>query len=157
VTQHQCTATLLLEMHPQLLSAALQNGLTAGLTTPRKMICSSCDQAPVHCNVACNRMHAPLLCVALQNRFTAGLCCCKYAYEFPLCTGFTGHLTLTFAVHTVVQSTAPLLTANCISPVLIAAVQNRLIVGMIHRSHTYEGLLFIQCNGCSPSCSQLVL
>ena len=86
MVQHQCSATLLLAKHScPLLTAAVQNRLTAGLCCCKYTmeICSQVCSGPTP--VPLLAMHScPLLTV--QNRLTAGLCCCKYTYGDLLLT-----------------------------------------------------------------------
>ena len=72
------------KLHSLLLSAALQNSLTAALCHCNYtyedlltiQVCS--DPPPMHYSTALGKMHSPLLSAALQNSLTAALCQCKY-------------------------------------------------------------------------------
>ncbi len=72
------------KVHSPLFSAALQNGVTAGLRhcnyTLRDLLfihlCS--EPTEMHCSTAKGKMHSPLFSAALQNRLTAGLCQCNH-------------------------------------------------------------------------------
>ena len=72
------------KLHSPLLSAALQNSLTAALChcnytyedLVNIQVCS--DPPPMHCNTVFGKVLFPLLSAALQNSLTAALCQCKY-------------------------------------------------------------------------------
>ena len=74
------------KVHSALLSAALQNRITAILCqcsqTYGDLLCIQVcnDPTTVHCNTVQGKMHSALLSAALQNRLTAGFCHCIYTY-----------------------------------------------------------------------------
>ena len=98
VVQHQCSARVLLAKHScPLLTAAVQNRLTAGLccckhTFGDLLLTQECS-GPTPVTLLLAKYSCPLLSAAVQNRLIAGLCCCKYIYGdllFPqVCSGST--------------------------------------------------------------------
>ena len=142
VTQQQCSATLLLaKCNCPLLSAAVQNRLTAGL---------------YHCKYTYGYLLFIQVCsgpTAVQGHTAFGKvqlppaqrCCAKQADSrlVPLQI----HLWI-FAFRQVCsaqqQCKATLLLAKCNCPLLSAAVQNRLTAGLCHCKYTYGYLLSIQ-------------
>ena len=88
VAQQQCKDTLLLaKCNCPLLSAAVQNRLTAGLCHCKytyggllfRQVCSGPTAVQGH-TLLLAKCNCPLLSAAVQNRLTAGLCHCKYTY-----------------------------------------------------------------------------
>ena len=91
VAQQQCKDTLLLaKCNCPLLSAAVQNRLTAGLChckyTYGYLLSDRCAVAQQQCKATLllAKCNCPLLSAAVQNRLTAGLCHCKYTYGYLL-------------------------------------------------------------------------
>ena len=146
VAQQQCSATLLLaKCNCPLLSAAVQNRLTAGLChckyTYGYLLSDRCAVAQQQCKdtLLLAKCNCPLLSAAVQNRLTAGLYHCKYTY---------GYLLSDRCAVAQQQCKATLLLAKCNCPLLSAAVQNRLTAGLCHCKYTYGYLLSIQvCSG----------
>ena len=97
------------KMHSSLLSAAVQNRLTAGLCCCKYtygdllfiQVCSG--PTPVECHTAFGKMHSSLLSAAVQNRQKAGLCHCKYTYRHSYRCAVVQH-----------QWSATLILAKCI-------------------------------------------
>ena len=141
VTQHQCSATLLLA------KCCTQGSLLLSNTGSQQALCQctyTCgdllfiqvcsDPTPGHCSTVQGKMQLPQLSDALQDRFAAGLYHCNHTYKDLLFIQVCSDPTHNAMQHCSGHNAVPLLSA---------ALQDRLAAGFYHCNHTYEDLLFV--------------